>query len=420
MLNKFKPTSDILKVSVPASKSILNRALILAALSRGTVKIHCGTFAEDTRAALNCLSALGIKTEILPDCILVHGCGGDIPVKNAQLNVMSAGTAARFFTVALAFCGGDYRITSSEQMQKRPMEVLNLLEACGVRLEFEKEKYHFPFRMISDGISAEALTIDTDLSTQYASGILLAAGARSAPLRLELTGKRTSGSYINITLKMLKDFGIRWERSGDMVTVFPQTAPPEEYTVEPDVSGACYFYSLALLFSTRVLVKSVKSDSVQGDIKFLRLLKDRGVTFTDTPEGLLADGRTVKEFEGFDEDMRDFSDQTLTAAAIAPFASTPTVLRNIGHIRMQECDRVNAVCENLTALGVSAISNGNNIYITPSPVKAGTVKTFRDHRVAMAFALTALKTGNVTIENPLCCKKTFENYFEIMQSLNQV
>lgn len=415
--NKF------ITVEAPSSKSILNRALLLAALADGTVRLRCGRYGEDTRAILGCLDSLGIRTEPYENGIRVYGCGGNIPRKNAELDVKSAGTAARFLPPILAFCGGNYRFVSSVQMEKRPMSVLSLLERTGVRFEYENQKDHFPFRMRSDGIPADSLTVDTDESTQYASGLLIAASVRgrSRPFTVKLTGKRTDGSYISMTLALLRAFGIPVRKNETEITV---SAPdgesaPQEYEVEPDLSGACYFYALALLLRTKVLVRGVRTDTLQGDAAFLDLLRARGVKFTQTDTGLLADGSGVTSYPGFDEDMRDFSDQTLTVAALAPFATSPSVLKNAGHIRKQECDRVAAICENLSAVGVPAKADGNNIYIQPAPVKGGTIKTFGDHRVAMAFSLIGLKTGNIVIENPQCCRKTFDNYFDILSELTQ-
>lgn len=423
-MNEYKvkpylPDGEILEVRVPASKSILNRALLLSAFSKGIVHLTCGALSEDTRAFLDCLYALGIVAKQTDHGITVHGCGGDVPVPNAVLNVKSAGTAARFLTIALAFAGGDYTLTSSEQMKRRPMDVLALLEEAGVTITYLEEKGHFPFRLHSDGIAAEDLTVDTDRSTQYASGILLAAGMRNVPLRLRLTGSRTDGSYINITKTMLRAFHTPYAEHESALTVFPSEQPPQQYTVEPDVSGACYFYALALLHRTRVLVHGVHSDSTQGDMKFLSLLAEKGVVFTEQAEGLLADGSNVKNFTGFDVDMSDFSDQTLTAAALAPFATSPSVLRNVSHIRLQECDRIAAIVENLAAIGVPASTDGNDIYITPAPVTGGAIDPHGDHRVAMAFSLIGLKTGNVTVSDPDCCKKTFENFFELLKEITR-
>ncbi len=419
-VNRFSPRGEILKIDVPASKSILNRALLLSALSDGTVLLRCGALSADTRAFLDCLSALGIETERTESGLVVHGCGGTTPNRTAKLNVASAGTAARFLTVALAFCGGDYTLDSSDQMKKRPMdEILDLLRKLGVTVECTETYNRFPFRLRSDGIRENGASIDTDKSSQYASALLMAASVRKQPFTLTLTGSRTHGSYVGITLSMLTDFGIPYERNGNAVTVFPAGKPPKSYTVEPDLSGACYFYALALLFSAKVLVKGVRQNSVQGDRKFLSLLERKGVVLTDCDEGLLADGTGVKSYDGFDADLRDFSDQTMTVAALAPFATSPSVLRNVGHIRLQECDRVGAICENLNALGVPARTDGENIFISPAPVTGGVVKTYDDHRVAMAFSLIGLKTGNVTVENPSCCRKTFENYFEILDRITR-
>ena len=418
-VRKFHP-KDTVTVSVPASKSITNRALLLAALSRGTVALTGGALSEDTRAFLNCLVALGIRVERRENTLLVFGCGGNIPEKRASINVESAGTAARFLTVALAFCGGDYMLDASEQMKRRPMkEILDLLREAGVQIECLEEADRFPFRLRSGGITASSITADTEKSSQYASALLMAAGALDHPFTLRLTGPRTHGSYIGITLRLLTAFNVPFERKGDEIVVSPSDNPPAHYEIEPDVSGACYFYALSLLFRTRVLVRGVQQDSMQGDMKFLDLLKDKGVRFTQTDEGLLADGRSVASFGGFDADMKDFSDQALTVAALAPFATSETHIRNVGHIRLQECDRMQAITVNLNALGVPAEISGDDIVIRPAPVRGGTVQTFGDHRVAMAFALIGLKTGNVTIENPACCKKTFENYFELLDELTE-
>lgn len=416
-VKRLPPHSDF-TVEVPASKSILNRALILAAFGNGETLLSCGDFAEDTRAMLSCLTALGIRWREEDGGIRVFGCGGKIPVRNAELNVRSAGTAARFLTAALAFLGGDYTMRSSAQMEKRPMELLSALETSGAVIEYLGERGHFPFRLHSDGIKAAMLSVDTDLSTQYASGILLAA-AVSRPTALRLTGSRTDGSYINMTLRLMERFGAAWTREGNIIRVVPAEHSPESIEIESDLSGACYFYALSLLLSARVLVRRIHPDTLQGDKKFLALLSARGVRFEDTAEGLLADGSSVFDYRGFTENMGNFSDQALTVAALAPFADTPTRITGIGHIRRQECNRIRAITENLSALGVPVTEEADGVTIEPAPVHSGTIRTFGDHRVAMAFSLIGLKTGEISIEDPQCCKKTFENYFDILERLTQ-
>ena len=414
-VRKFIPKKCV-TLDVPASKSILNRAIVLAAFGKGDVTISCGSFAEDTRAMLGCLTALGIRWERCERGLHICGCGGNIPNRRATLDVRSAGTAARFLTAALAFLGGEYEMRASEQMARRPMEILSVLEEAGVCIEPLGEKGHFPFRLRSDGIHSEELVINTDVSTQFASGVLLAA-AISRPIRVRLTGSRTQGSYLLMTLRLLDAFGAVYSREGDVICVTPSAHSPDFFEAEGDLSGACYFYALALLLGAQVRVRRIHADSVQGDKKFLSLLAARGVLFSDSEEGLLADGRNVTSFRGFEEDMRDYSDQALTVAALAPFADSPTRLTGLAHIRRQECDRVHAIAHNLSALGVPVHEEEDGVVITPASVRGGTVETFGDHRVAMAFSLIGLKTGNIAIENPSCCQKTFDNFFQLLDEL---
>lgn len=401
-----------IEVSVPASKSILNRALLLSAFTGGS-RLYAGSYGEDTRVLLSCLQELGAVCERLEDGFAVRG---GKPNKRAVLDVGSAGTAARFLTAILAFSGGDYEMHASPQMERRPMGLVETLAGCGVRFEFLKERGRFPFRMHSDGIAVSELTVDVSESTQYASGILLAAALSGRNFTLHLTGERSRGSYLRMTLAMLSDFGSSAERRDDSIFLTPSRGTPF-YRVEPDLSGACYFYALSLLLGRQVLVRDVHLQTLQGDRKFLDLLAEKGVSLTDTPKGVLADGRGIPSYGGFDCDLGDFSDQALTVAALAPFADTPSALRGIGHIRRQECDRIRAIVENLSALGVPCRTDGENVFIEPAPVRGGRIRTYGDHRVAMAFSLVGLKCGGVTIEDPACCRKTFENFFDLLDTL---
>lgn len=405
-------------VTVPASKSILSRALLLSAFTEGETRLTgCSSFGQDTQDLLSCLEALGIRTHAEGDEVTVFGTR-DFR-RSATLNVGSAGTAARFLTAILAFAGGEYELQASPQMSRRPMDVLDALTAAGADVRFLGEEGHFPFRLRSQGIRAERLTVDTDVSTQYASGILLAAALGERPFTLQLTGSRTDGSYIQTTLNVLQAFGATCTRSEEEITVSPIRTPTGRFPVPPDVSGACYFYALSLLCGARVLVRNVGRACAQPDLRFLDLLAEKGVSLRESGDGIIAEGSA--SFTGFDADMRNFSDQTLTLAALAPFAQTSTLLKNIGHIRRQECDRVAAIERNLTALGVPVEVRGDRIRILPAPPRSlrepVRIETFRDHRVAMAFSLVGLKTGNVVIEDPDCCKKTFGNFFELLKTL---
>lgn len=419
-VKRFDAKRPIL-VDVPASKSILNRALILSALSRGDVLLRCGALCDDTKTALRCLGALGVEITSVPEGLLVHGTGGTFR-SGAVLDVRDAGTAARFLPAVTAFCGGTYEFRCSEQMSRRPMAILKTLEEHGARFEFEEEEYRFPFRMHSDGLDDALFTADTEESTQYASGLLLGACTRNRPTKIRLTGPRARGSYLKLTRDVMASFGhgtVAAGKDDEVISVLPSPSSPGEYTVEPDLSSACYFFALSLICGARVTVRGVKADTVQGDARLLQVLREKGVRITQTPEGLCADGRAVPLYNGIDVDLRDFSDQALTVAALALFAEFPSILRGIGHTRNQESDRIASIVENVNALGAHSFTNGEDVFIEPAPLKGGTVRTFGDHRVAMAFSLVGLRTGNIVIDDSACCSKTFPDFFSILDSITQ-
>lgn len=423
----LKETDPII-VSVPGSKSITNRALLLAAMGKGKCRLSGVLFSGDSRAFLSCLKELGFSLRINEEekTVAIEGTGGIIPCRNAALNVGSAGTAARFLTVFLAFAGGHYTLDSSEQMRKRPMEpLISTLRSAGVNITCTNEEGHFPFVMDSHGITVNEMTTDTDVSSQFASAMLMAAPLLGNGLTVNLTGSRTEGSYINITLKMLEQFGYGFKKSrhGDGLSIsvngYSSDQNPAEYRIEPDVSAACYFYAMSPICHKKVLVRSVHLSSMQGDIKFLKVLENMGCTAEDTDEGILLRPLVDITYPGVDIDMNDFSDQTMTMAAVAAYASSPTVIRNIGHIRKQESDRLNAIVTELTKLGCicKPIEDNTGLYIEPEKMHSASIETYEDHRIAMAFSLIGLRTPGVTILNPGCCSKTFENYFDVLDSI---
>lgn len=403
-------------VEVPASKSILNRAILLSAFTEGDTSLYCGEYGDDTEFLLGCLASLGIAAEKMDYGLLIHGTKNF--KRNATLNVGNAGTAARFLTAVLAFLGGTYEFHASPQMAARPMEILPLLSSLGVVIEPLSKESSFPFRMRSQGISAGKASVDTDISTQYASGIMLGAALGGSRFELTLLGSRTDGSYLKMTSSLIQSFGGKCEPlTAKVGYLVGPVSPLSEYTVEADVSGACYFYALSLLCNAVVTVRGIHFSTLQGDFGFLKLLRAKGVRLTDTEVGIVADGSHVPFYNGIDEEMTDFSDQTMTVAVLAAFAESPSILRGISHIRSQECDRVEAILENLNAMGTRAFTNGEDIFIEPAPVHPCKIKSFGDHRVAMAFALSGMKIGNMEIDDPVCCKKTFPHFFDLVTAL---
>lgn len=423
--------TDLIKVSVPGSKSITNRALLLSAMGTGKCRLSGVLFSGDSRAFLSCLKELGFSLDIneADKTVIIEGTGGEIPCRNASINVGSAGTAARFLTVFLAFAGGHYVMNASEQMCKRPMgPLIDILRNIGVNITCTGVEGHFPFIMDSNVINADEITVDTDISTQFASAILMAAPLLENRLTIKLTGSRTQGAYINITLNMMSQFGYVCHGDGSSATyeMWQKNRPHgthctsiHTYNIEPDVSAACYFYAMAPICHKKVLVLGVHPDSMQGDIKFIKALESMGCRAVDTDEGILLEPPVDITYPGIDIDMGDFSDQTMTMAAVAAYASSPTTIRNIGHIRLQESDRLSAIVTELTRLGCICrpIDDDTGIYIEPAKMHGTNIETYEDHRIAMAFSLIGLRTPGVTVLNPGCCAKTFENYFDVLDSI---
>lgn len=414
--------SEHIKVEVPGSKSITNRALMLAALGNETCVLKGVLFSDDSRAFLSCLQELGFDVNIEEDkkIVTIAGLGGNIPNRNATINVRSAGTAARFLTVMLAFAGGHYTLNSSEQMKKRPMEpLLTELRKAGVKITCLEKEGHFPFVIESEDVKIREITIDTNISSQFASALLMSATLLPNGLTLHMSGERSSGAYVLMTLSMLEQFGIQVEKNGaDCEIGAGQSYGLKEYDIEPDMSAACYFYAMAAILNRKVTVVGThEAVSLQGDKKFLGVLRELGCQVEDLPEGVTVTG--VDHYSGINVNMKDFSDQALTMAVVAAFADTPTRIEHIGHIRMQECDRIHAIINELNRMGVvcKEVEQIDGVEIIPAPIKPAEIETYEDHRVAMSFTLAGLRAEGIVIKNPLCCGKTFENYFDVIDIL---
>ncbi len=412
-------------VEVPGSKSITNRALLLAAMSRRTCRLNGVLFSDDSRAFLSCLEDLGfdLDTDENNKRVTIKGTGGVIPNRKASVNVGSAGTAARFLTVFLAFSGGTYSLDASEQMRKRPMEpLISDLRKVGVSINCTKEEGHFPFVLSSERIHISEMTSNTDISSQFASALIMSAPLLNNGLTIKLSGSRTNGSYINITLKMMSQFGFKYSRTGDTISVMPgMGSDPESYEIEPDMSAACYFYAIAPICSRIIKVQGVHPDSMQGDCQFISILEKLGCKTKDEEDGLIVMPPPSGSYPGINVDMKDFSDQTMTMAVTAAYATSPTEIKNVGHIRFQESDRLHAIITELNRLGCkcSPTDNDTGIFIEPGPLHGADIETYEDHRMAMAFSLAGLKTPGVTILNPLCCRKTFEDFFDVLDSITK-
>lgn len=409
-------------VTVPGSKSITNRALLLAALAEGTSHLQGCLFSDDSRHFVQCLADLGFETIIKEETaeITVTGQGKTLPLSEASIYVGSAGTAARFLTAYLGVTPGVWHLDASEQMRRRPMApLLASLRDLGCEVECHEKADCFPFTLKSKGFAADTVRVDIKNSSQFLSALLISACLSPKDMNIEVLG--THGmAYIDMTLQMMEQFGCRTLRhfspSGNPVYKIPamQSYHCADYPIEPDLSAACYFYGAAALLGMSVTVRHVTASSMQGDIQFLYLLEKMGCTLTKTKDGLCVTGPADRHLKGITADMSAFSDQAITLAAIAPFADSPTTITGIGHIRFQESDRLGAIVTELGRLGITCQETEDSVTIFPGIPAACAIDTYDDHRMAMGFSLIGLRVPGIRINNPGCCSKTFENFFEVL------
>ncbi len=413
-----------LALSVPGSKSITNRALLLAALADGTSTLKGTLFSDDSRHFLSCLQALGFPVEIDENkrLVSVTGFGGRIPKKEASIYVGSAGTAARFLTAMLGLSDGTYHLDASAQMRKRPMKpLLDSLVSIGVKVTYEGAEGFFPFTLTGSLHTKNSIEVDIGSSSQFLSALLMSAPMKPEGLNITLTGQKHALSYVEITTRMMEQFGCIVNNPSEGRYHIPggSSYQPQSYQIEPDVSASCYFYAMAPLLGGSVLVRHVHPDSMQGDIRFLKILQSLGCELQDRPEGILLSCQTPLSYPGIDIDLSDCSDQTMTLAALAPFASSPVTIRNIAHIRLQESNRIEAIRTELTRMGITCKELPDGIVIEPGMPKTASIETYEDHRMAMAFSLIGLVVPGIQIQNPACCKKTFEEFFEILDEITK-
>lgn len=405
-------------VSVPGSKSVTNRALLIAALAEGTSTLGGVLFSDDSRHFLSSLISLGFDVDIDEPArkVTVVGLGGRIPFSQATIDVGSAGTASRFLTAMLALSHGEYTIQCSNQMKKRPMKPLfDALITMGASFEYLEEEYHLPVKVIGNKGKCQDVSLDITKSTQFLSALLMVGPMTDQGFKIHITSEKVHGAYIRITRQMVAHFGGQTEFTGKTYQVPKTTYKALDYPIEPDMSAACYFYSIAALTGGWVIVHGVTKDLMQGDLRFLEVLEKMNCSIEETRDGIKVTGPKGGLYPGVDVDMNNFSDQTMTLAALAPFASSETIIRGVSHIKVQECDRMTGIVDQLNKAGITCHADEDNIYITPGPVSPAMIETYDDHRFAMAFTLLGLRAEGIVIQDPKCCRKTFEDYFEVLE-----
>jgi 3-phosphoshikimate 1-carboxyvinyltransferase len=404
--------------ALPGSKSLTNRALVIAALADGQSTLRGALDSDDTRAMVASLQRLGfsVSWDRAASTIRVAGRGGEIPAEQADLFGGNAGTAVRFLTSLVALGRGRFRIDGDARMRERPIEdLLDALRALGVVTRSERGNGCPPVVVEATGIEGGAATVAGEVSSQFTSGLLLVAPYARRDVRLDVPGTLVSAPFVDMTLGLMRRFGVASTRHGNSIGVAAgQRYAGHDVTIEPDATAASYFFAAAALLGGEVTVIGLGPDSLQGDLRFLDVPAAMGAEVRFEPERVTVRGG---ELRGFDEDFTAISDAFLTAAVLAPFASSPSRIRGIAHTRRQETDRVAAVARELKRLGARVEESAGELEIGPSAIHGGTVETYGDHRMAMSFALIGLKVPGIRILDPRCVDKTFPEFFERLESL---
>jgi len=405
-------------LTLPGSKSLTNRALVIAALAEGESELRGVQGGDDTRHMVSALDRLGFR--IVWDrhaaTIRIAGKGGDIPASGAELFGGNAGTAVRFLTSLVGLGRGRFRIDGDPRMRERPIQdLLDGLAALGVAVRSEQANGCPPVIVDAAGIAGGAAAVAGDVSSQFASSILLVASYAARDVRLAIRGELVGAPFVDMTLGLMRRCGVESVREGTEISV----AAGQRYRagvmpIEPDATAASYFLAAAALLGGEVKVRGLDRGSLQGDVEFAAVLAAMGAHVRHEADGLVVRGGALR---GVDHDFRAISDTFLTAAALAPFASSPTRIRGIGHTRRQESDRVSAVARELAALGARVHESEDELRIEPSDLHGGEVETYGDHRIAMSFALVGLRVAGVRIRDPRCVDKTFPDFFARLNSL---
>ncbi|HEX5849742.1 MAG TPA: 3-phosphoshikimate 1-carboxyvinyltransferase [Rubrobacter sp.] len=404
-------------IHVPGSKSVTNRALLVAALAEGPSRITNSLFSDDSYWLMDALVNLGfgLCADRERGEVRVEGLGGRIPASDLDIFVGNAGTVARFLPPALALGPGPYTVDGVQRMRERPIsDLVEGMRRLGAAVDYAGEPERYPLKVHGGGIEGGTAHIPGTRSSQFASGLLMAAPYARTPVTLRVDG-REQWPYIGITVSVMRSFGVDVTEAPDLFSVQPAKYRPRNYAVEPDASAASYFLAAAAVTGGTVEVPGLGSTSTQGDLRFAEVLQKMGCDLHMTPDSIRIQGPA--RLQGVDVDMNAFSDTMMTLAAIAPFASGPTTIRNVSHTRHQETDRLSAVATELGRLGIRTDQTSSSIRIIPQTPRPAVVRTYGDHRMAMAFAVTGLVAPGISIRDPGCVTKTFPDFFRRLEEL---
>jgi 3-phosphoshikimate 1-carboxyvinyltransferase len=411
-------------IKLPGSKSITNRVLLMAALGTGVTKLIDPLRSEDTDQMINALIKLGVSVEEVNNdkkIIEIKGAEHNFPNKNTNLFLGNSGTTFRPLAAVLAMMRGDYYLSGIERMHERPIkDLVDALEQMGSSIRYEQNHGYPPITINNSSIEiSEPIQIKGDISSQYLTALLIAGPISNNEFNIEVIGDLISKPYIDITLKLLTKFNIFYNNDNWRLFSLKKDSVyrnPTKIFVEGDASSASYFFAAASL-SGSIEIKGVTKDSIQGDLKFLDIISKMGAKIEYKSDSIQVS--KASNLKGLEIDCIEIPDAAMTLAIMAVFADKPTKLKNIGSWRVKETDRILAMDNELTKMGVEVSTTHDSMTIFPQKQLNDniSIKTYNDHRIAMCFSLFCLKNLNITIQDPNCVNKTYPDYFKDLKSV---
>lgn len=408
-------------IQPPGSKSITNRALACAAVAAGPSTLTGALDSDDTRVMIESLRQLGIDVAASPDrtILTVAGCGGRLPRSQAELFVGNSGTTVRFLTALVTLGEGTYRLDGVARMRQRPIgDLLDALNQLGADARSELDTGAPPVVVHAQGLLGGTATISGSISSQFLSGLMMAAPYAKRDVVLAVEGDLVSKPYVTMTQRVMESFGAKvtqeaWER----FTIHSgHTYLGRTYAIEPDASAASYFWGAAAITGGSVTVTGLGRDALQGDVAFCECLEQMGCRVAYGDNRVTVEGRAQV---GIEVDMNAISDTVQTLAAVALFVDGPTRITGVGHIRHKETDRIGDLATELRRLGATVDEFEDGLTIHPGPLRPAVIETYDDHRMAMSLSLAGLRQPGVTIRDPGCTAKTYPNFFEDLNRLTQ-
>ena len=404
-------------VSVPGSKSIANRALICAALARSESVISNCAPGDDTEAMIDALKILGVGIERNADKVRVSGTLNLEATHELQLNAKLAGTTSRFLTALCSLRAGTTTIDGDATLRMRPMlDLHNALRDLGARVSPVNNDGYLPVRVCRGDQWQAKVAVSATMSSQFTSGLMMIAPRLPSGLEIVLSQEVVSRGYIEMTVGVMRAFGVNTDFSGNQIWVSPGEYQGTNFTVEPDASSASYPLGAVAISGGSVTIEGLSRNSLQGDVEFVDLLARMGCDVSESHEGLKLSRQKERPLRGIEVDMSQISDCVPTLAVVAMFAETPTQISGVGFIRTKESDRIGDLISELRKLGANISETHDGMVIAPASLHGASLETHHDHRLAMAFALIQREVDGVVINNPEVVSKSWPNYFDTLRS----